>query len=67
MANERELAALRHRIEVTRRVIASPPAGDEDVVTHEMIVDELEEQLPKLERRANWLAAHRRGTRQCRR
>ena len=63
MTSQRELAALRHRIEVTRRVIASPPKGDEDAVTHEMVVEELQEQLPKLERRANWLAAHRQGTR----
>jgi len=63
MTDERELAALRHRIEVTRRVIDSRPEGDEDAVTHEMVVDDLKQQLPKLERRANWLAAHRQGTR----
>ena len=59
VSQERELAILRSRIETTRNIVEGSPRPGEDPIVHCMIVDELKEQLPRLERRVNWLTAHR--------
>ncbi len=65
IAEDREFAALRSRIMSSRRIISSGPGPAEDPIVHHMVVDELMEQLPKLQRRINWLAAHRATRRRC--
>ncbi len=63
MRDNRELVAIQNKIMTTRRIIERGPAEDEDEIVHSMIVKDLKDQIPALERRFNWLAAHRESTR----
>ncbi len=45
-----ELGAMRHEIEVSRRIIANGP-GDGDPIVHSMVRRELERRVAELERR----------------
>lgn len=53
-----ELAALRHKIEVSQRIIAQGPAEGEDPVIHQIVSQELERDMPRLERRVAQLEGY---------
>lgn len=50
-----ELVILKHKIEVSQRIIDREALDDEDPIVHHMIVEELKKQVPDLERRVRRL------------